>query len=77
VRHFLRRDNGPTQLAARHLLPLLLIGYFEGIDSERRIAWRAADSLALRDFLGVGGRSASPCRTRDRGDTIAIQQTAA
>jgi transposase len=31
-----------------------LIGYFEGIDSERGIAWRAADSLALRDFLGAG-----------------------
>ena len=33
---------------------LLLIGYFEGIDSERGIAWRAADSFALRDCLGVG-----------------------
>jgi transposase len=33
---------------------LLLIGYFEGIDSERGLAWRAADSFALRDFLGVG-----------------------
>jgi transposase len=33
---------------------LLLIGYFEGIDAERGIAWRAADSLALRDFLGLG-----------------------
>jgi transposase len=33
---------------------LLLIGYFEGIDSERGIAWRAADSLALRWFLGIG-----------------------
>jgi hypothetical protein len=32
---------------------LLLIGYFEGIDSERGIAWRAADSLALRNFLGL------------------------
>ena len=31
---------------------LLLIGYFEGIDSERGIAWRVADSLALRRFLG-------------------------
>ena len=30
----------------------LLVGYFEGIDSERGIAWRAADSLALRSFLG-------------------------
>jgi transposase len=33
---------------------LLLIGYFEGIDSERGIAWRAADSLALRWFLRIG-----------------------
>ena len=32
---------------------LLLIGYFEGIDSERGIAWRAADSFAVRDFLGL------------------------
>ena len=39
---------------------LLLIGYFEGIDSERGIAWRAADSLALRDFLGVGLDAAPP-----------------
>src|SRR5216117_744557 len=39
---------------------LLLIGYFEGIDSERGIAWRAADSFALRDFLGVGLEDASP-----------------
>ena len=31
---------------------MLLIGYFEGIDSERGIAWRSADSLALREFLG-------------------------
>jgi transposase len=30
----------------------LLVGYFEGIDSERGIAWRTADSLALRSFLG-------------------------
>jgi transposase len=32
---------------------LLLIGYFEGIDGERGIAWRAGDSLALRSFLGL------------------------
>jgi transposase len=32
---------------------MLLIGYFEGLDSERGIAWRTADSLALREFLGV------------------------
>ncbi len=39
---------------------LLLIGYFEGIDSERGIAWREADSFALRDFLGVGLEDAPP-----------------
>ena len=33
---------------------LLLIGYFEAIDSERGMAWRANDSLALRRFLRVG-----------------------
>jgi transposase len=39
---------------------LLLIGYFEGIDAERGIAWRAADSLALRGFLGLGLDEAPP-----------------
>ena len=39
---------------------LLLIGYFEGIDSERGIAWRTADSLALRGFLGLGLDEATP-----------------
>jgi hypothetical protein len=33
---------------------LLLVGYFEGIESERGICWRCADSLSLRAFLGVG-----------------------
>jgi transposase len=32
---------------------MLLVGYFENIDSQRGIAWRCADSLALRQFLGV------------------------
>jgi transposase len=39
---------------------LLVIGYFEGIDSERGIAWRAADSLGLRSFLGVGRNEMPP-----------------
>ena len=39
---------------------LLLIGYFEGIDSELGIAWRAAASFALREFLGVGLEEAPP-----------------
>jgi transposase len=37
-----------------------LIGYFEGIDSERGIAWRVADSLALRSFVGLGVDGAAP-----------------
>jgi len=39
---------------------LLLIGYFEGIDSERGIAWRVADSLTLREFLGYGLSDGTP-----------------
>jgi transposase len=38
----------------------LLVGYFEGIDSERGIAWRCADSLSLRQFLGVGVEQTTP-----------------
>jgi transposase len=32
---------------------MLLVGYFEGINSQRGIAWRCSDSLSLRDFLGI------------------------
>jgi transposase len=39
---------------------LLMIGYFEGLDSERGIAWRTADSLGLRDFLGLALTDNSP-----------------
>src|SRR5881296_2224740 len=39
---------------------LLLVGYFEGLDSERGIAWRAADSLAVRSFVGLGLDTAAP-----------------
>jgi transposase len=38
----------------------LLIGYFEGLDSERGIAWRTADSLSLRKFLGYALDEATP-----------------
>ena len=43
------RPSGPPGVYFR----LLLVGYFEGIGSERGIAWRASDSLALREFLGL------------------------
>ncbi len=60
MRPVLRGDARATEPDAGHLLPLLLIGYFEGIDSERGIAWRAADSLALRGFLGLGLEETPP-----------------
>jgi transposase len=44
---------GRPSLAPGRDFRLLLIGYFEGLDAERAIAWRAADSLALREFLGL------------------------
>ena len=56
VEHLCRRYyKGP--LGQPSLVPgiyfrLLLVGYFEGLDSERGIAWRVADSLSLRKFLG-------------------------
>ena len=39
---------------------MLLIGYFEGIDSERGIAWRVGDSLGLRQFLSYGLTDSTP-----------------
>src|SRR6202051_1947704 len=52
--------TGRPGLAPAVYFRLLLVGYFEGIDSERGIAWRAADSLALRSFLGYGLSDATP-----------------
>ena len=50
---------------------MLLVGYFEGIGSQRGIAWRCSDSLSLREFLGVAATEDSPdhsslTRVRDR-----------
>ena len=42
---------GRPSLQPGRYFRLLLVGYFEGLDAERAIAWRAADSFALRDFL--------------------------
>jgi transposase len=51
---FYAQNNGRPSLTPGTYFRLLLIGYFEGIDSERGIAWRAADSLGLRQFLRIG-----------------------
>lgn len=52
-RRFYHRKLGRPGLAPGVYFRCLLVGYFEGIDSERGIAWRAADSLSLREFLGL------------------------
>ena len=51
---------GRPSLAPGVYFRALLIGYFEGLDSERGIAWRAADSLSLRGFLGYALDEATP-----------------
>lgn len=50
---FYDRVMGRSSLAPGVYFRSLFIGYFEGIDSERGIAWRAADSLGLRSFLRI------------------------
>ena len=51
-RKFYADQMGRPSLAPAIYFRMLLVGYFEGIDSERGIAWRVADSMALRRFLG-------------------------
>ena len=50
---FYAPSRGRPGVAPGIYFRLLLVGYFEGLSSERGIAWRAADSLALREFLGL------------------------
>ena len=53
-RKFYADQMGRPSLPPAIYFRMLLVGYFEGIDSERGIAWRVADSMALRRFLGYG-----------------------
>ena len=53
-RRFYAGQVGRPSLPPAVYFRMLLIGYFEGIDSERGIAWRVGDSLGLRRFLGYG-----------------------
>jgi transposase len=59
-RGFYAERMGRPSLPPSVYFRLLLIGYFEGINSERGIAWRVADSLALREFLGLSLSQAPP-----------------
>jgi transposase len=57
---FYAPNNGRPSLTPGIYFRLLLVGYFEGIDAERGIAWRAADSFGLRRFLGIGPDEQTP-----------------
>src|SRR4051794_574638 len=51
---FYHAKLGRPSLAPGLYFRILMIGFFEGLDSERGIAWRLADSLTLRQFLSIG-----------------------
>ena len=70
---FYHDSLGRTSIPPGVYFRMLLLGYFEGIDSERGIAWRCADSRALSAFLGYALTERTPdhsslCRIRQRID---------
>jgi len=59
-RRFYAPTMGRPSLEPGRYFRLLLVGYFEGLDAERGIAWRAADSLAVRRFVRLGIEEVAP-----------------
>jgi transposase len=59
-RRFYKPTFGRPSISPGVYFRLLLIGFFEGIDSERGIAWRVADSWSLREFLGFSVTEQTP-----------------
>lgn len=60
---FYAETMGRPGLAPGIYFRLLLVGYFEGIDSERGISWRAGDSLSIREFVGIPLNQGGPDHT--------------
>lgn len=56
----LYREGGRPSIPPGVYFRMLFIGYFEGIDSQRGIAWRCSDSLSLRSFLGLKPTESTP-----------------
>ena len=56
----LYHEGGRPSISPGVFFRMLFIGYFEGIDSQRGIAWRCSDSLSLRTLLGLQATVASP-----------------
>lgn len=50
---FYHQKLGRPSLPPGQYFRIMMIGFFEGLDSERGIAWRLADSLTLRQFLSI------------------------
>ena len=68
---FYAKTLGRRSIPPGRYFRMLLIGYFEGIESERGICWRCNDSLSLREFLGLAPGETVPdnsslCRIRQR-----------
>ena len=59
-RRFYAPVMGRPGLPPGQYFRLLLVGYFEGLDAERGIAWRAADSLAVRSFVRLALNEPAP-----------------
>lgn len=59
-RKYYKSRSGRPSITPGTYFRMLLLGYFEGIQSERGIAWRAADSLSFRQFLGYDLSEATP-----------------
>ena len=57
--YYAARMGAPSLPPGRYFR-LHMVGYFEGIDSERGIVWRCSDSLSLRDFLRLANRDKVP-----------------
>lgn len=53
-------DKGRPGIPPGVYFRMLLVGYFEGLGSQRGIAWRCADSLSLRAFLGLAPTEEAP-----------------
>ena len=57
---FYHQKLGRPSLPPGQYFRVMMIGFFEGLDSERGIAWRLADSLTLRQFLSIGLDESTP-----------------
>ena len=57
---------GAPSLPPGRYFRMHMIGYFEGIDSERGIAWRCANSFSLRDFLRLSNREKPDAELKNR-----------